>query len=186
MDQQMRAEPHSDGFDKWMYGCTSFEVAAFGFDGELLGTKTRQVNHLSPRWLAVCEALLRECGEVFRRSMGAQLAHIEIQLMSDNGAGLSTFYVNGALVLSLMLCRGENEEAELAVGRMFVDSLRKSPLVQTATASPSPFEDLLHFKTRPLVALVVWPQDQLSEVDADLVRELSTHFAAAYLCRPMR
>lgn len=182
----MSTEPHSDGCDTWMAGRTSFEVAAFGFDGELLGTKTRHVNHLSPRWLAVYEALLRECDEVFRQSMGAQLAHIEIQLTSDNGAGLSMFYVNGALALSLMLFRGENEEAELAVGRMFVDSLRSSPAVHTATGSPSPFEDLLHLKTRPLFALVVWPQDHLSEVDVDLVRELSTHFAAAYLCGPKR
>ena len=182
----MSVEPYSDGRGTWMAGRKSFEIAAFGFDGELLGTKTHHVNQLSPRWLSVCEALLRECGEVFRRSMGAQLAHIEIQLTSSNGAGLSMFYVNGVLALSLVLFRGENEEAESTVGRMFVDSLRNSRVVQEATDSPRPFEDLLHLKMRPLFALVVWPPDQLSEVDADLVRELSTHFAAAYLCGPMR
>lgn len=180
----MSVDQHSEQIETWMTGPESFEVAAFGFDGELVGTGTHHTNQLSPRWLSVCSALLKDGGEVFRHSMGAQLAHIEVQLTSANGAGLGMFYVNGALVLSFGLFRGDSEEAESAVIRMFVNSLRNSRVVQAATDSPRPFDDLLHLNMRPLFAIVVWPSDDLSEVDADLVRELSTHFAAAYLCGP--
>lgn len=175
---------HSDQDSAWMVGPASFEIAAFGFDGDLLGTATRHVSALSQRWLTVCSELLEDYGEVFRRSMGAQLSHIEIQLTSANGAGLGMFYVNGALALSVGLFRGVSEETESAVFNMFVDSLRNSGVVQVATDSARPFDDLLQLKKRPLFALVAWPPDGLGEIDADLVRELSTHFAAAFLCRP--
>ncbi|WP_395027824.1 hypothetical protein [Comamonas odontotermitis] len=175
---------HSNQHSAWMVGPASFEIAAFGFDGDLLGTATRYVSTLSQRWLTVCSELLEECGEVFRRSMGAQLSHIEIQLTSANGAGLGMFYVNGALALSVGLFRSDSEETESAVLNAFVDSLRNSRVVQAATDSPRPFDNLLQLKKRPLFALVAWPPDELSETDADLVRELSTHFAAAFLCRP--
>lgn len=94
------------------------------------------------------------------------------------------FYVNGALALSVGLFRSDSEETESAVLNAFVDSLRTSRVVQVATDSPHPFDDLLQLKKRPLFALVAWPPDELSETDASLVRELSTHFAAAFLCRP--
>lgn len=61
---------HSNQHSAWMVGPASFEIAAFGFDGDLLGTAKRYVSTLSQRWLTVCSELLEECGEVFRRSMG--------------------------------------------------------------------------------------------------------------------
>jgi hypothetical protein len=180
----MSFRQHSDQDSAWVTSPASLEIAAFGFDGDLLGTATRHVSALSQHWLAVCSELLQESGEVFRRSMGAQLSHIEIQLTSSNGAGLGMFYVNSALALSVGLFRGVSDETESAVLKMFVDSLRNSRMVQVATNSPHPFDELLHLKKRPLFALVVWPPEGMSEVDADLVRELSIHFAAAFLCRP--
>lgn len=117
--------------------------------------------------------------------MGAPLSHIEIKLTSADGTGLGMFYVNGALAISVGLFRGACAETEAAVLNAFVASLRNSRMVQIAATSDRPFEALLQLQQRPLLALVVWPPDELTETDADLVRELSTHFAAAFLCRPL-
>ncbi len=117
--------------------------------------------------------------------MGGPLSHIEIKLTSADGAGLGMFYVNGALALSVGLFRGACAETEAAVLDAFVASMRNSRVVQMAKSSDHPFEAALQLHQRPLLVLVVWPPDDLTETDADLVRELSTHFAAAFLCRPL-
>jgi hypothetical protein len=183
LEDQLSFERHWERSSLWAEVKASFEVAAFGFDGELIGTGTRQLDQLSPRWLSACDVMLRENGAVFRKSLGAQLSHIEIQLTSADGAALGMFFVNGALAISAAYFRGESATIEASVMSMFVDSLRNIPAVQEAAESPLPFEALLSVETRPLVALVFWAPSDVNEGDHDLVRELSTHFAGAYLYR---
>ena len=179
----MSFDRHWERSSLWAEVKASFDVAAFGFDGELIGTGTRQLDQLSPRWLSACDVMLRENGDVFRRSLGAQLSHIEIQLTSADGAALGMFFVNGTLALSTAYFRGESASTETSVMSLFVNSLRNIPQVQEAAESPLPFEALLSVETRPLAALVFWAPSDVDEGDHELVRELSTHFAGAYLCR---
>lgn len=167
----------------WAEVKASFEVAAFSFDGELIGTGTRQLDQLSPRWLSACDVMLRENGDVFRGSLGAQLSHIEIQLTSADGTGLGMFFVNGTLALSTAYFPGKSASTESSVMSLFVNSLRNTPRVMEAAESPLPFEALLSVGNRPLAALVFWAPNDVDEGDHELVQELSTHFAGAYLCR---
>ena len=179
----MSFDRHWERSSLWAEVKASFEVAAFSFDGELVGTGTRQLDQLSARWLSACDVMLRENGDVFRGSLGAKLSHIEIQLTSADGAGLGMFFVKGTLALSTAYFRGESPSTETSVMSLFVNSLRNTPRVLEATKSPLPFEALLSVQTRPLAALVFWAPMDVDEGDHELVQELSTHFAGAYLCR---
>ena len=159
----------------------AFHIAAFAPDGELQGTGVWLLSKLSPRWLAVCDNLLTH-GEVFRTSLSGALSHIEIKLTSSNGAGLGMFFVRGSLAISTAYFRGENPQAEEQVLEMLLDSLRSSAIVQSAATSATPFEALRSLNERPLNVVIAWGSSEICEADHQLVRELSNHFAGAYLC----
>ena len=159
----------------------AFSIAAFAPDGELQGTGVWRLSQLSPRWLAVCADLLRK-GDAFHAPLSGALSHLSVKLTSGNGAGLGMFFVNENLATSTAYFRGENSKAEAQVLDMLLDSLRSTPLVRVATSSSRPFEAFRTLSQRPLNVVVPWGSSEISEADHRLVRELSNHFAGAYLC----
>ncbi|NIM13730.1 MAG: hypothetical protein GTO45_16775 [Candidatus Aminicenantes bacterium] len=160
-----------------------FYVAPFTPDGKLLGVRKWKVKRLSPKWLGVCESILEQHGSTFRISMGQMLDHLEIKLTSSSGAGLGTFYAHGEIALSAAYFRGEKEETENDVMRMFVDSMRKIDIVQQMKKTETPFEKIFSIKKRPLAVVVIWANSNISDQDYQLINELFNHFAGAYLTK---
>lgn len=161
----------------------SFYVAPFAIVGKPLGVGRWRLSDLSPKWLGVCDDMLRDLGPRFRTSPGRRLRHIEVKLTSVNGAALATFYARGAVAAMTACLRGQVPRAESEVVRMFVDSLRRVPAIRQDQTSPSPFERMTELRERPLQIVVPWPAPGVSDADHDVVQEFAVHFAAAYLCR---
>ena len=161
---------------------TTHFVAAFGFDGELVGLARRNTSELSPKWIEKCEQLLIQEGETFKASFGKTLEHIEVHLASESGLGLGTFYVNGHVFLSTAYLTGKNRDEEGKVIGMFIESLRRVERVRLANGS-EPFETMRTLRERPLHIAVFWADPAISAQDEELAKELSMHFAAAYFKR---
>jgi hypothetical protein len=160
----------------------TFYVAPFAVDGELLGVGRWDVASLSPRWLIVCERMIRAHGGSFRASFGQALSHIEVKLTAASGVGLGTFYAHGRVVVSTAYLRGGDADAEGEVVQMLINSLRKVSVTRQVTASDRAFEAMATIAERPLHLVVAWADENVSKQDQDVVTELATHFAAAYLC----
>jgi len=160
-------------------------VAPFSFDGELIGVAGRSVATLSPRWLDFCRRLLGELGPVFRRAIPLPpLEHITLQFTTNDSAALVSFYVREQPATSAVALRGKRPGAEAEVLRMFVESLRRVPVVQQAAGSAAPFEAAFGLSQRPLYVVVLWANPQIRDADLELVQELDNHLAAAFLSSP--
>ncbi|HEY4371560.1 MAG TPA: hypothetical protein VGN52_06530 [Burkholderiales bacterium] len=158
-----------------------FYVAAYTADGSGKGVVFREFTELSGRWLLACRDFLRNRPASFDAAWQGELAHISARVTMAAGVALVTFKVRGTPAASVLLARGENEEAEAELVGMFIESLRRVKLVQTLSPGPEPFDSLRNLEERPLMVIVTWPYDEITEGDADLVQELSTHLAGAFL-----
>jgi len=161
----------------------SMFVAPFAFNGELMGIGKCEVSELSLKWLDICRAILNDHGPVFRVSLGDSLSHLEIKLTSANGAGLGIFYAHSEIELSTAYLSGDDPKSENDILSMFVSSLRKSNVVQNSQINSLPFEEVFSVKERPLHIVVVWANPKISDEDQELIQELSSHFAGAFLCQ---
>lgn len=157
-----------------------FEVAAFDPSGLLIGTSRRRLSDLSDKWLAIATAYLTRHGGNFSANWGGPLSHLATQLTSSDGVGLVTFSADSVLVASFALLSGMNRDTELSVLKMFVNSLRKTEMVQASAANETPFDDMLQLTTRPLMVVIPWGDERVTEQNDELVQELALHFAAAY------
>lgn len=137
---------------------------------------------LSPRWLGFCRDLL-DHGTSFRTALPGPLNHVELRFTSAAGAALGTFYVGGQLAASAAYLRGDNLDAGQELTGMFVESLRRSSVVQDGKVGAEPFAAVFGLRQRPLHVVVPWANPRIAEKDEDLVRELGNHLAAAFLCR---
>jgi len=163
----------------------SFEVAAFDPSGLLLGTSHRQLCDLSEKWLTIATAYLTLHGSNFKADWGGPLAHLVTQITSSDGVALVSFYADGVLVASIALLCGVKSDAELSVLKMFVQSLRKTEMVRASAVDEMPFEDVFQLMRRPLMVVVPWGDERVTEQDDQLVQELALHFAAAYFQAPI-
>lgn len=103
-------------------------------------------------------------------------------MTSANGAGLGIFYAHGDIALSTAYLRGDDRNAEDELISMFVSSLRRLKTVQGSQGNDLPFEQVFSLNERPLHVVVVWANPKISADDQELIRELSNHFAGAFLC----
>jgi hypothetical protein len=103
------------------------------------------------------------------------LSHLEVRYTRSGRTGLATFYANQVIATSSLLMDGAKPEADAEVQAIFLKSLRRS--VPTADA----FGELTEISDRPLHAVVSWANPEVSDEDEELVQQLSTHFAAAFL-----
>jgi hypothetical protein len=139
-----------------------------------------QADQLSSKWLEVCSGFLRAHGSSFRASWGQRLSHIETKLTSDSGAGIGSFYADGEPVISTLYLSGAAPAIEDEVTGLFLESMRKIKAVVMAQTSAKPFDAIRAIADRPLTAAVIWQNPAVEESDAQVIRELSLHFAAAF------
>ena len=157
-----------------------FTVAAFSIDGALEGKGRWIYRNLSAKWSKICDELLREKGVNFNYTWTGPLSHIRTRLTSARGAGLCTIYVNDHVAMSILLLRGHDPGAERDMSRMFVSSLQKVHLVRSITRLSQPFAEALSLPERPLMAVVPFPDQSISDQENDEARELSLHLASAF------
>ncbi|MFC4314278.1 hypothetical protein ACFPN2_34760 [Steroidobacter flavus] len=163
--------------------CT-FHIAAFGVDGSLVGMDMWSSERLSGQWLAICREYLNQHGSSFDEPWSGKLSHIRTKLTAARGAALVTFSAHGRIVSSLALASGASQVTEKSVLEMFVNSLRQTQLVRVAARTQEPFQQVLQIAERPVMIVVPWADEAISEQDHTLVRELSIHLAAAFFLRP--
>jgi hypothetical protein len=163
--------------------CSGFFIAVFGIDGEPEGFDYWDLSSLSEKWLTLCKEFLEHHGSAFDEAWSGPLSHIATRFTAGSGAALATFRVSGRLVALLALASGHSPQAEHEVVSMFVESLRGLDLIRAATSSPKPFQGMLDIKERPLMIVVPWPDESITDQDHNLVRELGLHTAGAFFAR---
>jgi hypothetical protein len=159
-----------------------FYAAPFASDGELVGVGQWRLTDLSPRWLEFCRQLLANEGEKFRTALPGPLSRLHLNFTSAEGTALVTFSVGAQIAASAVYLRGENANTEQEVLAMFVDSLRRTAIVEQCQAGRDPFRVAFALKERPLHVVVAWGNPAVNEEDSGLVTELGNHMAAAFLC----
>jgi hypothetical protein len=156
-----------------------FHVAAFAADGSLVGQGTRHLDALSEKWMTVCAQMLPDGVPSAAVCVPVEgLSHLEVRYTRAGRTGIATFYANRAMAASAILMEGTNPERDAQVQSMFQESLRG--VVPAAEA----FGALSTIAVRPLYAVVAWGNPAVSDKDEELIQELSTHFAAAFLLGP--
>jgi hypothetical protein len=122
----------------------TFYAASFSSDGELVGVGQWRLADLSPRWLEFCGRFLADQGERFRTALPGPLNHLQLNFTRAEGAALVTFSVGGQIAASAVYLRGEKPNAEQEVLVMFVESLRRTAIVQQCQAGREPFQGALY------------------------------------------
>ncbi len=162
-----------------------FFVAPFAIDGRQEGLAFRDCAKLSPKWLALCAAFLKEKGPIFDAAGIGGIAHVRTTMTAAAGAALLTLRVRDRIASSSVLIDGSAPGAQRQVVESFVASMRRIDLVRAAASDPEPFAAALAIRERPLMIVVPWPDENLSDADQDVVRELDLHLAAAFFqCTP--
>jgi hypothetical protein len=160
-----------------------FCIDALGIDGASIGKAFQEQNKLSLKWLAIITEHLKTQGAVFDTGLSGPLAHIRIKFTSANSAALITLSVHDKPAASVLLFSGESPETEQALGKMFVQSMRRSFPLNATGGKADAFEQVLSEKDRPLMVVVPIPNDNIDESDRELIKEISQHLADAFLVR---
>ena len=157
-----------------------FFVAPYSVDGESQGVEYFELAKLSAKWLSICGEFLDHYGDSFDSPWSGTLSHITTKFTAASGAALVTFRVRERPAVLIALASGLSQAQEDALLKLFVDSLRRLELVRAAAELPDPFQSMLTVKERPLMVVVPWPDDEHSEQDRALVRELAIHTCGAF------
>lgn len=157
----------------------SFTIAAFALDGEQVGLAECEFDKLSSNWIDVCSGLSRHYGPVFDTPLQGNLNHVRIKCTSVDGAALVVIYMDNIPASSGAIACGISPAAEMEMLKLFASSVRAStePYHREATA---PFSDIERLEDRPLLVVVPWPSDAISDQDREIAKELMWHFAAAF------
>jgi hypothetical protein len=162
---------------------SGFFVAPFVIDGEMEELGFWELGSLSGKWLATCGKYLDEHGDSFDETWGGNLSHIQTKFTAASGFALVTFEVNGLTASSIAFASGLSPVEELALLKMYVDSLRRVDVVRKSAASSEPFQKVFAIKERPLMVVVPWTNSAILPQDHALVRELAVHTAGAYFAK---
>lgn len=157
-----------------------FFVASFSAFGEFVGTGWWRYEKLSKKWTARCRELLVGLGESFDYRWSAELSNLRTKLTAAKGTGLCTFFIGDQVVCSMLLLIGINERAERDAMHMFASSLQGNIPSSMSEQVGGSFFKMTSIAERPLMVVVSFPNESMSEQDQDIVRELSWHFAAAF------
>lgn len=158
-----------------------FFVAAFSAFGHCEGIDRWEYRNLSEKWISLCRELLENLGDLFDYRWADQLSQIRTKFTSSNGVGICTIFVDEVVASSILLMKGGDAAAEKAVAEMFVNSLTVSGLPLMSVEAVNGFDAISSFQDRPLMVVVPFPSEEVSEQNEDIVRELGWHFAAAFL-----
>jgi len=157
----------------------AFHIAPFAFNGELQGIGAWQMSALSSRWLDFGRDVLRAGGASFSSLLPAPFERVGLRFTSARGAALATFSLDGAMAASSAYLRGDDIPAERELLEMFVESLRRVDAVRQTQTTPQPFSEVFGISERPLHVVVAWASS--SGEDSEMVAQLDTHFAGAFL-----
>jgi hypothetical protein len=158
-----------------------FYIDALGIDGVSIGKAFQEQNKLSRKWLATITGHLNTHGAVFDTRLSGPLAHIRIKFTSANSAAFVMLSVHDKPAASLLIFGGKSSETEQALGKMFVQSMRRSFPPHATGANADAFEQVLSEKNRPLMVVVPIPNGNIDEGDRELIKEISQHLAGAFL-----
>ena len=162
-----------------------FFIAPFAIDGEPAGLAYRESLELSGEWLAMCDEHLRQHGLSFDVPLTGNLSHLRIKFTAASGTALATIRARGRLASSLLLAGG-NTDADSEVMSLFVQSLRRVQMTSAAAGSSRPFQKVLAIKDRPLMVVVPWPDEAISDDDYSSIQELAIHIAAAFFAQNLQ
>lgn len=156
-------------------------VAAFGLDGEHIGTGEMTFASLSEHWLGVCRSLVEGYGPVFDINLQGTLSHVRLKCTSAEGAALVDIYMRGHLASSAAVVTGDSPIAEEQVLGMFRRSLENATS-RYFTDQRAPSFDFTAISERPLLIVVPWPNEAVSAQDHEIAKELQWHFAGSLMC----
>jgi len=150
----------------------NFHIAVFDAAGGLVDQGTWAFSRLSERWLTIARAMLSTESPVVRRAIPVEnLEHLEVKCTRADRSGLVDYYAGGHLASSALLLGGGNPAVEAEIRQMFLKSVRRRPDAFAAL-------DAMH--VRPVQAIAIWGNPDVSEFDYGLVRDFSLHFAGAF------
>jgi hypothetical protein len=120
-----------------------FYVAPFGIDGQLEGCEFVDCRNLSEKWLVICGEHLKRFGASFDEPWSGALGRIRTRFTSAQGVALVTFFVADQIAASVVLATGATPTAEAQALQMFVESMRRSAVVQAAAPDGTAFRAAL-------------------------------------------
>lgn len=157
----------------------SFYVAPFTFGGEMEGIGEWLVSDLSEKWLLVCENFLKNRGDSFSDEWPGNISHVKTRITSDSGAALVSFASRDVHVSSVVLLRGGDSVVESSILEMFSESMKR---IDATGGWDSSLSLMLGIRERPLMIAVPVPDPRVPDIEYEIVRELSLHLAAVFLC----
>lgn len=160
---------------------SGFLIAAFSAFGHFEGVKWQEYDGISSKWIGLCRELFLEYGGIFDYRWSGNLSHIRTRFTSTQGAGVCTIFVYDHTAYSMLLVGGQSGDIEKDVMNIFLQSIR-TPLLNTSVGRvEAGFSELDTISDRPLMAVVPFPNDEISVQNHEIVRELGWHMAAAFL-----
>lgn len=160
-----------------------FLIAAFSAFGHFEGVRWREYQSFSHKWIELCGELFSEFGDIFDYTWPGNLAHIRTKFTSDQGVGMCTIFVNGRTASSILLMKGGSIGIEKDVIKVFLESVHTPLLNAPGGRAENGFSELNTISDRPLMAVVPFPNNEISNQDHEIARELGWHMAAAFLQR---
>ncbi len=153
-----------------------FHVAPFSCDGELLGIGEWTASNLESAWLDRLELLSApdNSGQCF---MPSPFSEYSVRATIVAESGIATFFVRNILAASIAMLPGRNQVAELQMLNLFIESVRKIPLVVESEID-SRMDQMTRIENRPLVVAIPWPDNRISDYEFDIISSSSIHFAA--------
>jgi hypothetical protein len=159
---------------------TGFYIAPYSIDGAMKGVGFWKRSDLSGFWIEVCRDLMKEKGSNFDALLEKQLSHLRVKLTSAKGAALLMLFARERPLSSSLLLSGTSMDADQQASGMFVESVRKTNVVREVAPVTEPFASIFGINERPLMVVIPWPDETVSDQDHELVRELGLHLAGAF------
>lgn len=158
----------------------SFIIAPFGIDGVMEGKAKWKIADLSPKWTGICSDLIAATGPSLDHSLGGPLSHLRIRSSDTDGATHITISVHDRPVSLAALASGKSSKADANALASFFGAILEAS-ARFRADNRQAFGDMMTMPDRPLLVVVPWPDELISDQEHDLARELMLHFTAALL-----
>jgi len=151
-------------------------IAVFDATGELVDQGAWPFDKLSDRWLRIAREMLEAHPPSGVVAIPVEnLDHIAVKVTRAQGSAIVAYHARGQLATSALLLGGANVDADSEIQRLFLESVKRAP-----TASEDAFSALETLTSRPLQAVAIWGNPNVSEDDYHLLRDFSLHLAGAF------
>ncbi len=160
-------------------------VAPFACDGDAIGTGEWNANNLSSEWLGRC-ATLPPPDSDGRQCLADPFDEFSVHATVAGASGIASFFVRGSLASSSAFLSGDDAELDQQVLTMFIESLRRIPIVTASSKTNEPFSQMLDVRERPVHFAVPWPDDDVSDAEFDTLSLFSNHYVTCVLSNNLR